>query len=196
MGQSYGYNRAERLGDYHTGRDLTMMLIDIVSRGGNLLLDIGPRADGRIPVIMEERLMQMGEWLRPNGECIYGSHALKNTRQWSKGNVPQMEDKEFRAAYEIKQMVDEPPTGYARVDAFFTANADNIYAILPRWPGPELTLDGFSAPSAAKITWLETGDELKWRQSGNRLQIALPDTLRFKLPVRQAYVLKMAGVHG
>jgi len=194
MGQSYGYNRAERLSDYHTGRDLTMMLIDIVSRGGNLLLDIGPRADGRIPVIMEERLMRMGEWLRPNGECIYGTHALKNTRQWSKGKVPQMEDKEFRAAYEIKQMVDEPPVGYARVDAFFTANADNTYAIVPRWPEQRITLDGFSAPSGAKISLLETGDELKWRQAGNQLQIILPDALRFKLPGRQAYVLKMAGV--
>jgi len=196
MGQSYGYNRAESLTNYHTGRELTMMLIDIVSRGGNLLLDIGPRADGRIPVIMEERLMQIGEWLRPNGECIYGTHALKNTRQWSKGKVPQMEDKEFRASYEIKQMVDEPPAGYARVDAFFTANGDYLYAILPRWPEQGLTLDGFNAPSGAKISLLETGDELKWRQTGSQLQITLPDALRFKLRARQAYVLKMAGVHG
>ena len=56
MGFSYGYNRAERLEDYHTGRELVIMLVDIVSRGGNLLLDIGPTADGTIPVIMQERL--------------------------------------------------------------------------------------------------------------------------------------------
>src|SRR6516162_8514763 len=75
MGYSYGYNRMETVADYHTDRELLMMLIDIVSRGGNLLLDIGPTADGRIPVIMEERLVQIGEWLRPNREAIYGTRA-------------------------------------------------------------------------------------------------------------------------
>ena len=44
------------------------MLCDIVSRGGNFLLDIGPTADGRIPVIMEDRLIKIGEWLDVNGK--------------------------------------------------------------------------------------------------------------------------------
>ena len=52
------------------------MLVDLVSRGGNLLLDIGPAADGTIPVIMEERLLQLGEFLRTSGEAVYG------TRKW------------------------------------------------------------------------------------------------------------------
>ena len=61
------------------------MLIDIVSRGGNLLLDIGPTADGRIPVVMEERLVQIGNWLNPNGEAIYGTHALPRSRAVERG---------------------------------------------------------------------------------------------------------------
>src|SRR5208282_2669555 len=48
------------------------------------LLDIGPTADGRVPVIMEERLLQIGAWLKVNGEAIYGTHPW---RQMSEGNV-------------------------------------------------------------------------------------------------------------
>ena len=121
MGYSYGYNRMETVDDYHSDRELLMMLLDIVARGGNLLLDIGPTADGRIPVVMEERLIQIGEFLKPNGEAIYGTQARKTPRQWSKGEIPKLEVKEFMSDYDIKKLVDTPPAGYARVEAFFTA---------------------------------------------------------------------------
>ncbi|HET8548778.1 MAG TPA: alpha-L-fucosidase, partial [Bryobacteraceae bacterium] len=73
MAHSYGYNRAERAGDYRSEREMILMLVDLVSRGGNLLLDIGPTADGRIPVIMQDRLIDMGRWLKVNGDAIYGT---------------------------------------------------------------------------------------------------------------------------
>ena len=63
MAYSYGLNRAERIDDYKTGREFILTLIDLVSRGGNLLLDIGPAGDGTIPPIMEQRLLEIGDWL-------------------------------------------------------------------------------------------------------------------------------------
>lgn len=75
IGGSFGYNRNENLADYESSAAIIKMLIQKVSRGGNLLLDIGPAADGTIPVIMQQRLADLGAWLKINGEAIYGSRA-------------------------------------------------------------------------------------------------------------------------
>jgi alpha-L-fucosidase len=193
MGFSYGYNRNESAGDYHSDRELLMMLIDIVSRGGNLLLDIGPTADGRIPVIMEERLLQLGDWLRPNGEAIYGTHARAVNRQWSAGNVPKLEVKEYMSEYPISSLIDTPPTGNARIDAFFTAGKDAVYAILPRRPVGEVVLNGIDAPGKVQVTLLAGGQALESTLQGTTLRVRVPAALAAALPASQAYVLKLAG---
>jgi len=81
MGHSYGYNRNESIYDYNSAKELIDMLTKCAMNGGNLLLDIGPTADGRIPVIMQERLLQVGEWLKVNGEAIYGTRRWKVTNE-------------------------------------------------------------------------------------------------------------------
>ncbi len=52
-------------------RELIALLVDIVSKNGNLLLDVGPEADGTIPPVQMERLKALGAWLKQNGEAIY-----------------------------------------------------------------------------------------------------------------------------
>ena len=86
MGYSYGYNREEDAWDYNSAQSLVLQLIDKVSRGGNFLLDIGPDEHGKIPPIMQERLLQMGAWLKINGEAIYGTSRWKIHSQWSARN--------------------------------------------------------------------------------------------------------------
>jgi alpha-L-fucosidase len=81
IGRSFGYNRNENVDDYRPAADLVHLLVDMTAQGGNLLLDVGPTADGRIPVIMQQRLVEMGDWLKVNGEAIYGTRAWRQTAE-------------------------------------------------------------------------------------------------------------------
>ncbi|WP_276500792.1 alpha-L-fucosidase [Terrimonas pollutisoli] len=103
IGESFGFNRNENLEQYTSSEKLVHMLVDIVSRGGNLLLNIGPAADGTIPVIMQQRLKDMGDWLKVNGEAIYETTAWKEAPK----NKP--------------------------ADIYFTRKGNDLYVITTKW---------------------------------------------------------------
>ena len=190
MGVSFGYNRAEDLGVYHSARELVVLLVDTVSRGGNLLLDIGPEADGTIPVIMEERLRQLGSWMKINGESIYGTQPWKSTRQWTAGEVPKVEyNKEYASSYDVTKLIEKPAGGKASIDAFFTAKGSDVYAILPRWSGASLTIKDLK--TAKSVSLLGSAAPLKFRASTAGLAIELPD-LPEDLRTQPAWVLKIS----
>ena len=95
--------------------------------------------------------------------------------------------------YDITKLVDTPPSGYARVEAFYTVKNDAVYAILPRRPIHEVVLDDIETPSGVRVTLLEGGRQLESSRQGKQLRIRIPDAVSAGLPARQAYVLKLAG---
>ena len=134
IGMSFGINRIENIDDYRTGKELIFMLVDIVSRGGNLLLNIGPNADGTIPVIMQQRLIEIGHWLSVYGEGIYDTKQWIKDAQWSSGIIPSFTKNDFHAGFPIYEMTINPKNGNAVKEFWFTKKGNNLYAFAPEWP--------------------------------------------------------------
>lgn len=70
---SWGYRRNAPLKDYLSDHDLIKTLVETISCGGNLLVTLGPTHDGRIPIVFEERLTTLGQWLGLHGDAVYGT---------------------------------------------------------------------------------------------------------------------------
>lgn len=190
IGHSYGYNRNEKLEDYKTSHDLILMLTDIVSRGGNLLLDIGPTADGRIPVIMQQRLNDMGAWLAVNGEAIYGTKAYKQPYEWSEGKKPEKKDQAYMAGYSIAEMV-KSKAGYSNVEAFYTTKGKDLYCIVPTYR-PVVKLRNFKPAAGANASLLGSGKQVKIVQKGNDCTIDLSG-LKPGEVAAEMFVIKLKG---
>lgn len=107
--------------EYKTSRQIICMLIEVISKNGNMLLNAGPKGDGSIPAEDRRILKEIGAWMDRNKEAVYGS------RPWRKageGNV-RIHEGQFTDN-------EEPP--YTREDIRFTVKGDSIYAFVMNYP--------------------------------------------------------------
>jgi alpha-L-fucosidase len=149
LGTSFGYNRFEPESSYMTATEIVHQLVDVVARGGNLLLNVGPASDGSVPWVQAERLLAAGWWLRTNGDAVYGS------RPWTR------------------------PEGTTAdgVPVRFTLGADDaLYATLLGTPSSrQVTIADVAPPQSADVRMLGFDDALPWTVEGNGIRVDLPD---------------------
>jgi alpha-L-fucosidase len=153
IGHSFGYNRNESDADYMTLPELTHFFVDIVSKNGNLLLNVGPMADGTIPTIQRARLQGLGEWLNVNGRAIF------ETRPWTQAEG---------VAHSAQG--DTPMR--------FTKNGDAVFATLLGIPSAtEISLSGVDARAVQNVKLLGQDAPLAWRIENDALVVTMPNEL-------------------
>jgi alpha-L-fucosidase len=175
---SWGYVSQQ---DYKSADSIIDDLIDIVSKNGALLLNIGPKADGTIPEKEREILLEIGAWLDRNGEAIYG------TRPWKVyGEGPtEVSDGAF---------TDTKRTTFTGEDIRFAARGGDLYAIALAWPGEEMrvkslgTASGYCDGRIADVSLLGHAGKLEWTQEAAALKVRLPEIK----PGDYAYAIKVA----
>ncbi len=166
--------------DFRTVTSLVHDLVDIVSKNGNLLLNVGPRADGVITDEPANLLRGLGDWLKVNGEAIY------ETRHWDTFGEGQQDT--------VAKPFDEKAEKPLKLgDIRFTCKSDALYAVSMGWPEDKLIIrsmgrgSSLNAERVAKVTLLGTGQELQWSQESDGLHVEAPS----KKPCEHAWTFKI-----
>ena len=152
MGLGFGYNREEKDEDHIRLHELIRMLVDIVSKNGNLLLNVGPMADGTVPAVQEALLRGIGSWLSTYGEGIFG------TRPW------------IRAEGVTTSGV---PVRFTRKTS---ESGETVYLFfMEPIPGTEVTVKDVQPEAGATVRDLATGKVVSHRQDVEDLVLTFVD---------------------
>lgn len=169
--RSWGFRRTANVSEYLTIEELIKEVVTTVSTGGNVLINIGPTAYGKIPAIFQERLRQLGSWLKINGESIYDTEPWKAQKDKVNANV------------------------------WYTASKkpSTVYAILLQWPS-NTTEISLSAPISASDTVIHllgsSLGPLPWRVASRTggITIDVSAVKPFSLASAWAWVFKLDKV--
>lgn len=167
MGANWGYNRYDTV--YASSDMIVRYMTDIVSKGGNMLLNIGPDNKGRFPKLTKPIINDLHYWLSKNGEAIYGTEPWHTYGEnFDLNNVEEKVDKEFHDAIYNGLPQNKTP------DFRYTTKGKNIYIIVRHVPTANFTLHAFNAHDSIKsIKCLSEKVKVTWNSTENGLTIHL-----------------------
>lgn len=164
MGNSWSYVPND---EYKSAQKIVQMLIRIVARGGNLLLNIGPGPDGEWDPIAYSRLQEIGDWMKTNSTAIHGSKPL--------------------APYESNNMYFTQSRDGRKKYAFLLSEEDNVQ--LPE----EIIIENFTPSTKSKISLLGYSEKLKWSNKSGKTSIQIPAKIRTAWKGKFAAVFAIEG---
>ena len=172
LNNSWGYRKGDTA--FKTPKEVIMQLVEVVSKGGTFLLNVGPTAEGLIPEASVAILAQVGDWLKVNGEAIYGATPTDFKGGGAFVNVD-------KAALEKEAL--ETGAGKAKRkhktidDAWLATGRDDlIYLHFFKWPGSSFYLSGFDGEVSKAYFLADPGKKaIAYKQSKDSLTIQLPE---------------------
>ena len=165
---SWGYKSYDQ--DWKTPEELLFWLVEIVSKGGNYMLNVGPTASGEIPEQSVRNLQAVGKWLDVNGEAIYGT--TRWTRHHEGPTKIEMAGTENREKHGFT-------TRFTPQDFWFTAKGDKVYVISLNNSERNILINSLASETGnvKDVKLLGTQTRLRWKQTDTGLQVRLPEQL-------------------
>lgn len=163
MATSWSYVKTDK---YKSVRELVQLLVGVVAKGGNLLLNIGPSPEGEWAPDAYDRLKGMAAWMKVNNEAIYETRAIAPFKE---GKVCLTQKKDGGAVYAI----------------YLPAGNEN------RPPGT-IELRSLQPATGARVTLLGYPGELTWKPEGNGVVIEIPESIQQSPPCEHAWAIKIS----
>ncbi|MNE51148.1 Alpha-L-fucosidase [compost metagenome] len=186
MSENWGYNRHDQ--KWKSPELLIRNLIEVVSKGGNLLLNVGPKGDGSWPVESQENLQAIGAWMKVNGEALYGSSVWNGRKEIAAVQTAKKESDKDKGG--MKDAVNDATPKEIVSDYRFTQKGNVVYLFV-RSPStaridiPELAKNKLAISA---INLLGSPSKVKWTQGKDDLQLSLPTVKDKNIPI---YVYKV-----
>lgn len=165
LNNTWGYSERDR--DWKSETELIYFLVSIISRGGNYLLNIGPRPDGSLP---EETFTGFGlieKWLKINGEAVYGTTMWRVDKEGNMsahfGGTLEREEQGFKASLTAS-------------DLWFTTKDNAVYIIGLVWPEDgKVLVRSLAGEKVKSVVLLGSDAAMKWKSGPDGLVVCLPD---------------------